>query len=73
MEVQIIRTVLEVIHEKSQHPGGQNNTTESTFTTSVQDRIQYVGKIHIETLNIILYLAHSPNTECFRNLWDISS
>ena len=41
MEVQIIMTVLEVIHEKSQHPGGQNNTTESTFTTSVQDRIQY--------------------------------
>lgn len=50
MEVQIIMTVLEVIHEKSQHPGGQNNTTESTFTTFVQDQIQYVGKIHIETL-----------------------
>lgn len=37
MEVQIIRTVLEVIHEKSQHPGGQNNPTESTFTAFVQE------------------------------------
>lgn len=37
MEVQIIRTVLEVIHEKSQHPEGQNNTPESTFTAFVQE------------------------------------
>lgn len=73
MEVQIIRTVLEVIHEKSQHPGGQNNPTESTFIAFVQEWIQYAGKIHTETLNIISYLTHSPNTECFRNLWDISS
>lgn len=43
MEVQIIMTVLEVIHKKRQHPGGQNNTTESTFTTFVQIRSNMQG------------------------------
>jgi hypothetical protein len=37
MEVQIIMTVLEVIHKKQQHAGGQNNTTEPTFTAFVQN------------------------------------
>lgn len=51
MEVQII-TVLEVIHKKRQLPGGQNNTTESTFTTLL--RLNPIHReMHIETLMLV--------------------